>query len=437
MKNKKSSFGKAFLSKKMFVLVAIAVCTLILSAVAFPALLTGASTDTDEWTLDIYGNANEDDTIDMRDVTYTKLVIFGKKPETEFADAFYDDEVDVLDVVQIKLIILGRESELTIVDGRGKDVTINKPVESIVGGSITNYEVLRALKSGGKLVGTCKYHLSRKVYCPELSEVADFGAYPPDWEIIYGLNPDLAVTMSPTCGYVDQWAQICEDAGITHVVITCNRPKILIEDITKWGYILDKEEEAEEFIDFIQDTLAEITEKIGDIPEDEKPSVWIRPYWKEWGVAGNEGPPDIVLTIAGGRNIAADLDFGDKCNLAVDPEWIIEQDPDVIITMLSGSKAGYETDDPSEIVAAREEIMNRPELAAVKAVKNGQVYVMSCDLMSGPKYITSIPYYAKALHPDLFEGWDHQAIHQQYVTEFQGLDFDVYEQGVWVYPSLE
>ena len=32
----------------------------------------------DDYTLGVYGNANEDDTIDMRDTTYIKLVIFGK-----------------------------------------------------------------------------------------------------------------------------------------------------------------------------------------------------------------------------------------------------------------------------------------------------------------------------------------------------------------------
>ena len=55
-------------------------------------------------TLEIYGNANEDDIIDMRDVTYIKLVIFGKKPSTKFCDANYDGRVSMLDVVQTCLL---------------------------------------------------------------------------------------------------------------------------------------------------------------------------------------------------------------------------------------------------------------------------------------------------------------------------------------------
>ena len=33
----------------------------------------------DDYVLGVYGNANEDDTIDMRDLTYVKLIFFGKK----------------------------------------------------------------------------------------------------------------------------------------------------------------------------------------------------------------------------------------------------------------------------------------------------------------------------------------------------------------------
>ena len=438
MKNKKSSFGKAFLSKKMFVLVAIAVCTLILSAVAFPALLTGASTDTDEWTLDIYGNANEDDTIDMRDVTYTKLAIFGKKPETELADAFYDGEVDVLDVVQIKLIILGRESELTIVDGRGTAVTINKPVNRIVAAiTPTHFTVLRALKSTENVVGVCKV-VKKAAFFPEFSDLPGIGGYPVDIERIYGLNPDL-VFANVGCSYAEPTVEGCEDAGITvfcwHVAV----PETLSDNITKIGYIFDKEDEAKEFIDFIQYSTVEIEEKVKDIPEDEKPKVYLETvYGDDYRTCCKQSYPSIVATLAGGKNIAYDIDLpGNKKCTEVDPEWVIEQNPDIIIRIARISESGYITDDVSEVKAMRDEIMSRPELAGVKAVKNGQVYVMSCNIVRSTAYRIGVPYMAKVFYPDLFEDLDYHAVHQQYLTEFQGLDFDVYEQGVFIYPPLE
>ena len=86
----------------------------------------------EDFVLGIYGNANEDDTIDMRDVTYIKLVIFRKKPETALCDANYDGRVSMLDVVQTKLIIVGKEGELTFVDSEGEAKTIDMPVNSVI-----------------------------------------------------------------------------------------------------------------------------------------------------------------------------------------------------------------------------------------------------------------------------------------------------------------
>jgi iron complex transport system substrate-binding protein len=94
------------MKKKTLVLIGIAVCAILLTS---PVLASSGHSK-------IYGNANEDDVLDMRDVTYIKLVIFGKKPATTFADANYDGKISMLDVGQTKLIILGKEKLLTLID---------------------------------------------------------------------------------------------------------------------------------------------------------------------------------------------------------------------------------------------------------------------------------------------------------------------------------
>jgi iron complex transport system substrate-binding protein len=152
---------------KMVVLMEIAVvlCSVLLVA-TLPAIAAEQSQEMqkvsvsevmaaseDDYTLDLYGNANEDDTIDMRDVTYTKLIIFGKKSETKLADAYYDDEVDVLDVVQIKLIILGRESELTIIDSADRTVTVKEPINRVVVFNHGMFVTMRSIKATDKVVG--------------------------------------------------------------------------------------------------------------------------------------------------------------------------------------------------------------------------------------------------------------------------------------------
>ena len=83
-------------------------------------------------TLGVFGNANEDDTINMQDVTYTELIILEYRDKTELSDAKYDGKINMQDVTQIELVILGRELELTLLDMADRVVTIAKPVERVV-----------------------------------------------------------------------------------------------------------------------------------------------------------------------------------------------------------------------------------------------------------------------------------------------------------------
>jgi iron complex transport system substrate-binding protein len=122
----------------------------------------------------------------------------------------------------------------------------------------------------------------------------------------------------------------------------------------------------------------------------------------------------------------------------VDIEWLLELDPEVIIIGAAAVpyKCGYPVDDYSEIATAREGIMNNPVWARNTAVKEGKVYVTaSGSLTYSPSYIVGASYYVKWIYPDLFEDFDPVAIHQEYV-DFQGIDFDVREHGVFVYPPM-
>jgi len=59
----------------------------ILAGKAMSLLLLALPAAASDHTLGIYGNANEDDTINMQDVTYTELNILEYRDETELSDA--------------------------------------------------------------------------------------------------------------------------------------------------------------------------------------------------------------------------------------------------------------------------------------------------------------------------------------------------------------
>ncbi len=138
------------------------------------------------------------------------------------------------------------------------------------------------------------------------------------------------------------------------------------------------------------------------------------------------------------------VDIFNGASGSVNPEDVVAQNPDIIVKLISYSDeaGGYQldADDTAGLEAIRAEIMSRPELQNVNAVKTGRVYVITSEI--GSTYSNScrvflqIAYNAKWFHPELFEDLDPQAIHQEYLTRFQGLDIDLNENGVFVYPPL-
>ena len=432
---------------KMLALVEIAIVLCSLFLVAIPGIAAdqnaekvSANTITtaseDDYVLEIYGNANEDDTIDMGDVVYTKLAIFGKKSKTELCDAKYDGRINVLDVIQTKLIILGKEKELTVVDSADRIVTVKKPVERIIPCMPPIAEAIQVLDAVDKVVGvsyiiTGEYKKADKSRSfPILSKLPSVGGHPVDYEAVLSLDPDVVIE------YVHKRPDELQEhlPGVPVVGLSFFDNRLMKEEIQKLGYILDKEAEAEEYLEWYERHFNIIKDRIDKLSDDEKPRIYYGGHGNFYKTRTNGGRL-LLGVVAGGRNIAADLPGG---SVTVDPEWVIEQNPDaILVTAWAGVQGAYATDDPAKMKEVWDSVMNRPELANVAAVKNGKVFIGHYDLELTPSCVAALAYLAKQLHPDLFDDLDPRAIHQEYVDRFKRIDFNVYEHGMFVYPPLE
>ena len=102
-----------------------------------------------DYTLEIFGNANMDDTIDEKDVEYVEGVIKGTTAATNLTDANHDGKIDENDISQIEQIIAGEEEELIIIDSSNRTVVVKLPVESIVSLSHTSAEAIKILVQPG------------------------------------------------------------------------------------------------------------------------------------------------------------------------------------------------------------------------------------------------------------------------------------------------
>jgi len=414
---------------KNVVLVGIAACAISL------LLISPVLASEDDYILDIYGNANEDDTIDMRDFTYTARIILWLEDETTLADANYDGEVNVLDMTQIGLIILGRESELTVIDSADRIVTVKKPVERIVVFSEA-LETMRSIKATDNVVGVNRYVVADDIFFPEFGDYPSVGSvWSPDIEAALALEPDLVFLYATfSTSYCDDIQDKLEsaDPSITVLRFDNYRPgDIYVDETKKMGYVLNKVEETNEFLDFFQGYMNTIKEQVEELSDEDKKTVYLE-CWREWHTATDKAGWGQKLVLAGGKNIFAE-EPGEYIDVGA--EAVAFEDPEIIVR-IEKKAGGYELDagDTAVLEEVREEIMNRTGLEHVTAVGKEEVYIITNHVIGGTRNFIGIGYLAKWFYPELFTELDPKAVHQEYLTRFQGLDIDLDEKGVFVYP---
>jgi iron complex transport system substrate-binding protein len=424
----------------------LSVRVLILS-ILLSTLLPAVSAAGSSSTLDIFGNANLDDAIDDRDVAYVEEVIQGTKSTTYLADANQDNVVDKSDIEQIEAIINGDEKELTLIDSNNRTVTVNIPLQRVATTNRHFLEVLQSLKASKDTIVGVPEGIKRPGYSllyPDFQDkpAISGGENPssePDCEALLKLKPDVAIIYGYYNGS-DAAQNVLESAGIKVIRLSFNRPNVpglFKTEVTKAGYLFGKKKAADDLLAFYDHCSELVEEKVKDLSDNEKPKVYSEAFTNPYVTTVRYAH----IETCGGKNIFPGN--GSEDSYAVDPEEVIKDNPDIIIKMVpSTTVCGYDVDadNTSNLQEIRDEILNRKELKNVNAIKNGKVYVISGHIMaagpfSGVKYFIQDLYQAKWLHPDLFKDLDPKAIHQEYLTKFQGLDIDLEKNGVFVYPE--
>ncbi len=407
---------------------------LILTATYVASGAASPGQNYESFSLSIFGNANMDYTIDEQDVNYLEEVIGKTKAATNLSDANLDGSIDDKDVELVNEIIRGDEKEISVIDESGKTVTIKEPLHRIVVCHAMFAEVMKSLGADDKIVGIPTYMENYTTFYPVLSKLATVGgASTPDAEAIVSLKPDLVIVYG-------NWAANLETdlKSVAPVLRLTYRPfSTTDQDIMMLGYIVGKNEEASQLIDFYQKPLTQVKERVSSLAEDKKPRVYLE--YSDYRTNSEGSGTHEMLLMAGGRNIASGIDTDPNGVPFIDPEWVVKENPEIIMrrALKADASCGYDEDNTTQMKALREKILSRPELANITAVKDGRVYSFSSDISTGLSYWLGIVYMAKILHPDIFPDLDPVAIHQEYLTRFQRLDFNLDEHGVFFYPMKD
>lgn len=316
----------------------------------------------------------------------------------------------------------------TFMDAINRTVTVSRPIKRIVVLGAFTPEALRILNASDKIVGVDTSIAALTDLYPEASVLPTVGKWnEPDIEAIIKLAPDTVLTYG---GTPSQDVEDKLNASNIQMIRLNFYSEIAPQSLEKLGHALEKEDEAREYIDFVNKYLDLIKSRTEKLSDSEKPKVFVE-SWKPYYTQSIGDSVDLACKCAGGSNIAMNYE-----GRQLDPEWVIEQNPDIILKYVSSENAGYSATNSSMLAAIRDEILNRTELSTVAAVKSGNVHLFCTELMYLRGFVGTI-YFAKWFHPDLFRDLDVQAIHQEYMTRFMGPDYDLNEHGIFVYPLKE
>jgi iron complex transport system substrate-binding protein len=317
-----------------------------------------------------------------------------------------------------------QKETITVEDGTGVQVAINTPVERIVTLNDGLTEIIVALGCEDRIVGRD----STSTFPSSILEKPSVGeSYIPNLELLLELKPDLVIADSMLT-YTNETRGKIEAAGIPVFISDTANPQpdpnsnetsidFTSNVVSKLGLILDKKDKANEIIDYMQYYKNLVNERIKNLsPSEKKPLVYYE-FISSWMTAVIPG-----ITQAGGVNIAANESAYAP---TLSPEYVVEKNPDVIIRMISSPNHNV-----TDFKTMRDEILNRPGLGEVTAIKEGKVYVCDYEIKGGIRCVVGWLQWAKWIQPNLFEDVDPAAVHAQLIQKFFGVNLE----GVYAYP---
>ncbi|NPV30312.1 MAG: ABC transporter substrate-binding protein [Firmicutes bacterium] len=383
------------------------------------------------YTLQILGNANEDGTIDEHDIEYLREIIAGKRPKTSLADANNDGVIDEKDIKQVKKLIGEEAEELFVLDTAGRIVKIKLPVKKVVAFSTSAPAGALRILGKGDMIIAINGMITGDPFYPEHQGKPAVGWPEPNYEAIVNLNPDLVIA-SANPAYAFEVVEKMKPFGIAVVQLDLGgKPEKYLEELRTLSWIMGGKERAEEFIKWSRSYVDFVRQRLSQLKPEERKSV----YYEFIGDYQVMGRADGIIQGAGGVNVFAELFEGDYLehrNFTVDAEEVIRKNPDVIIKdpHIGFKWSGYARGVLKHMEELKKELMARPGWSELKAVKNGNVYIISREV--GNERTLSIVLLSKLLYPDLFQDVDESAVLKEFLERFHGRKYEDY--AVYIYP---
>lgn len=269
---------------------------------------------------------------------------------------------------------------LTITDGAGRQVTIQKEPKRIVSLAPSNTEILFALGLGDSIVGVttyCDYPEEAKTK-PKIGGTATVNL-----ELVVAAAPDLILG---TNTHAKKIVPELESKGLTAVVLDPGKMDDVLAAMMLVGQLTGRTKEAEAVVGQMKAGIMELEGRVANARTSP------RVFWEVTRELVTPAPSSFIgdmITRAGGSNIVKETSVKWP---RISQEVVIASDPEVIII-----------GDHTEQVTP-EEIAGRPGWKVLSAVKTGRMVAVNPDLVNraGPRVVDGFEMVVRAIHPEVF-----------------------------------
>ncbi len=206
-----------------------------------------------------------------------------------------------------------------------------------------------------------------------------------------------------------------EEAGISVVpMASTNKLSDIKDTVALYAEVLggDAVEISDQYSQYFDSMVEKISAITSDIPETDRPSVYIANQNILW-TSGKNSDLNELIKLAGGNPVAQDIEGGIKTEIT--KEQFIEWNPDYVFVDHAGSSGNAAAE---EVI---DEMLSDAEFSGVSAVANDQIIVVPTGVFfwdSGVQKPLFALLIAKTLYPEQFADVDIKAELISFYSEF-------------------
>lgn len=274
------------------------------------------------------------------------------------------------------------ENYAIVTDQIGREVVISSAPQRLVSLSPSNTEIAFALGLGNSMVGVTDYCN----YPEEALRISKVGGFAnPNVEAVLALEPDLVFAGNM---HKEQVKKL-EELNVPVLVLSSESIEDVFEAMDIMGKATGKSKEAGAVIADIRDRLKTIEAKVSSVPVQERVRVYFEVSSDPLMSAGADSLINEVISLAGGKNIFADVP---ERYPKISEEVLLERNPQFIIFPGGHGSEGFD----------REKIAARPLWKNITAVKENHLFEVPADMITrpGPRSIEAIEKLAAIFYPE-------------------------------------